>query len=368
LDRWTLGAIDRARMRAYLNPQLREFLDTKDVSSSAQMVARVEEWKANTFDRVNVFGTPGGRKGNSLEVGKNVRKAGERFLCGKPGHFAKECRSAGKPAIGNVSNTPMANKPDQSNKTFKCYGCGEMGHKRPECPNKTKRNKKVKVTNFRDLGHNDTMAKAGGICIPITLDTGADITLLPAELQCVREYTGSTALVKGVWIEPRSAPVAQVELMIGNTEDRGTAAMVPGAQLGWEGTLAFSLDNPEQVDLLHRLNQDRINNYSKRNRRYIPVSVSSEGEIEGAVMIADLPQGDKRLERVQKQKPSGQVITPDLEMKHANRSNENTPNDIQYNAEESGVEVVGEKVGKVEIFGESRGRRWSGGLRRRQDY
>jgi len=55
-----LGAMDRARMRAYLNLHLREILDGKDVSSSAQMVARVEEWQANTFDRVNVFGNPGG--------------------------------------------------------------------------------------------------------------------------------------------------------------------------------------------------------------------------------------------------------------------------------------------------------------------
>jgi len=43
------------------------------------------------------------------------------------------------------------------------------------------------------------MAKVGGICIPVTLDTGADITLLPAESDCVEQYMGKTAVVMGVW-------------------------------------------------------------------------------------------------------------------------------------------------------------------------
>jgi len=91
------------------------------VSSSAKFVARVEEWKANTFDRVSVFGNPegGGRKVNSLEVGKSVRKPGECFLCGKTGHFAKECRSAGKAQAGNGSNVPamVAGRRDTSART-----------------------------------------------------------------------------------------------------------------------------------------------------------------------------------------------------------------------------------------------------------
>jgi len=89
-----LNAMDRARMRSYLTPQLREYLDSKEVSSSSQLVARVCEWKANTYDQIGVFSNPGGRRAAMGSQRKVARKPGECYLCGKPGHFAKECRSA----------------------------------------------------------------------------------------------------------------------------------------------------------------------------------------------------------------------------------------------------------------------------------
>jgi len=107
----------------------------------------------------------------------------------------------------------------------------------------------VKLSSCKDLGHNDTMAKVGGVSLPVTQDTGADITLLPAELGGVNDQTERTAIVKGVWDQPRAAPVAQVQLVVGEVELKVTAAMIPGNQLGWEGTLALSLDDPDQVEL-----------------------------------------------------------------------------------------------------------------------
>jgi len=107
----------------------------------------VEEWKANTFDNMNVFRTPEKRKVNSMDaVKKRVRKLGEYFQCNKPGNFAKECQIAGKTRAGNSSNTSVKVS-ELEQKTYKCYKCGEMEHKRPDCPNKAKKNnKKVKLT------------------------------------------------------------------------------------------------------------------------------------------------------------------------------------------------------------------------------
>jgi len=168
------------------------------------------------------------------------------------------------------------------------------------------------------------MAKMGGVCLAVTLDTRADITLLPAELESVKEYTRKTALLKGVWDEHRAAPVAKVKLTIGNIEVRGTATMVPRIQLGWKRTIAFTLDDPKQMDLLYKLNQIRNQNHAKEDRRYIPVKVNSDGEITGAMIVADLPKGDVRLERLQKQKSGTRFTTPDVELKLVNESRENT--------------------------------------------
>jgi len=91
-----LAAMDRARMRSWLAAPLRAYVDSKVVTSTAQMLATISEWKANTYDELSVFPRPGGRRFTVGTQGKTVRKIGECFLCGKPGHFAKECRSAGK--------------------------------------------------------------------------------------------------------------------------------------------------------------------------------------------------------------------------------------------------------------------------------
>jgi len=124
--------------------------------------------------------------------------------------------------------------------------------------------------------------------------------------------------------------------------------MVPGAQLGWEGTLAFNLDDPNQLELLSRLNQRRIEKYGMDDRRYIPVSVSQNGKIEGAVMVTDLPQGDTRLRRLRTRTPSSQVAIPHVEVNSPSGNCESKPEpDIRDNAEESVVEVVGGKVDKV---------------------
>jgi len=123
------------------------------------------------------------------------------------------------------------------------------------------------------------MAKMGNVNLPVTLDMGADITLLPAKLARVEnKKTEKTALVKGVWDETRAAPLAQVHLVVGEVEVRGTTAMVPGDQLGWEETLAFSLDDPKQVDLLQTLNNNRKERYGN-DSRYIPMKVSKEGSM-----------------------------------------------------------------------------------------
>jgi len=115
-------------------------------------------------------------------------------------------------------------------KTFKCYDCGEVGHKRPDCPHKTKRTK-------------------------VVIDTGADLTLLPIELDCVKKYTGESSVVRGVGNTPQLAPVAEVEFVVEGVKMEALAAMVPEEYIKWEGALAFSLKNDRHWEWLSKINK-----------------------------------------------------------------------------------------------------------------
>ena len=112
------------------------------------------------------------------------KKTGLCFLCGKAGHFARDCRKSSK-AVSNTSTNFTPAEDNQKVKTegrvVKCYGCVEVGRKKPDCPNKNKKASVVKVGHSRVLRRNEMLATVGGISMPVTLDTGAEVSVLPEE-------------------------------------------------------------------------------------------------------------------------------------------------------------------------------------------
>jgi len=133
--------------------------------------------------------------------------------------------------------------------------------------------------------------------------------------------------------------VAQGQLAIGGVGLQVTTAMIPGEQLGWEGTLAFSLDDPKHVELLGKLNKMRKKKYGTEDRRYVPVRVI-RGKVEGAVMVTDLPSNDKRRHKLHAGNSQG--TTPDMVEGTNTKTLIEVPRRDENNAEEVGAEVVGE--------------------------
>ena len=165
-------------------------MNLREIQTNNQLISRVAEWKAETNDEISEFLKSGTKKGAPGAGSVFPQKPGMCYLCGKPGHFAKDCR---KPSKG-VSSSASANSMEDStkvkteNKVVKCYGCGEVGHKRPDCPKK-KKGSVVKVGKSRVLRRNEMLATVGGISMPVTIDTGAEVSVLPIEADCVRRYT-----------------------------------------------------------------------------------------------------------------------------------------------------------------------------------
>ena len=293
-----LAAMNRARVRAWHNGSLRTFTNQREINTNAQLIARVAEWKAETWDEVSEFPKPGQRKSALGAGGTLGKKTGVCFLCEKAGHFARDCKKLSKSASNTSANlTPAEDnqKVKTESRVVKCYGCGEVGHKKPDCPNKNKKASVVKVGPSRVLRRNEILATVGGISMPVTLDTGAEVSVLPEEADCVLRYTGEKVTLTGVFdnLTSRTAPLAEAELTIGGEVINTIAAMVPSDYINWEGALAFNTDNSNSLNSLTRLNNVRLKTY-KDGRTYSPVMVTDEGHIQGAVMWADLPVGVKQ--------------------------------------------------------------------------
>ena len=290
-----LAAICRARVRAWHVEPLRSFVNQREITTNTQLVNRVAEWKAETRDEIGEFLKQGPRKTNQGMGGGPPRRVGSCYLCGKSGHFARECRKTVKSSTSTSSTGATASSLEESTKVkvearqVKCYGCGEPGHKKPDCPKKKKASV-VKLGTSRILRRNELLATVGGISMPVTLDTGAEVSVLPIEAECVKRYTGETVTLGGVFenATSRQAPLAEAELCVGGEIVTTVAAMVEGQYINWEGALAFNTDDNSELELFGRLNKLRMSKY-QGDRRYSPVVVTDSGDIQGAVMWADIP-------------------------------------------------------------------------------
>ena len=103
------------------------------------------------------------------------------------GHLDKDCRS--KPEDPQKHNNLAT--PQKESKPIVCFTCKETGHKSPQCPRKKDKIKKViiKVDKVEKLAVNYVMATIGGVRLRMTIDLGAEISIVPKELIKTEEFT-----------------------------------------------------------------------------------------------------------------------------------------------------------------------------------
>ena len=91
-----------------------------------------------------------------------------------------------------ASRVDTNSRPDK--KPVVCFTWHQIGHKSPQCPQKITRVKRIQIpmNKIVPLKHNELFGSIGGHSLPITCDSGADITVVPEECVRAEKLTGET--------------------------------------------------------------------------------------------------------------------------------------------------------------------------------
>ena len=174
-------------------------------------------------------------------------------------------------------------------KPIVCYTCHEVGHKSPQSPKCTKDNVKRVAIPKDEIVHmapNEVMSEVAGKKIPLTFDTGAQISLVPTELVCEDEFTGKVSKFKatnskGEWSENR---VAKVTFTV---DDKciSKAVALPGISIDWTEVLRVDLaDGDMTAKMLKHVR--RKTDLPQAEIHYLPPLVK-EGSVCGAVLVSE---------------------------------------------------------------------------------
>ena len=93
------------------------------------------------------------------------------------------------------------------------------------------------------LDENDVLATVDVYSIPMTIDTGAKISVMPTVFVREDSLIGRVESIKGFEKTAlfREVPMALVDIRVGEMVIPRKVALLDGETLGWEGALSFSL-------------------------------------------------------------------------------------------------------------------------------
>ena len=258
------GYIAVAVARFNTNPDLKTYLDMKGDFSKDPFCQNVEEWLATKQAGTKWSGRQD--KQYRQPIGRPAQQGrlkGECYFCGKPGHFAQECRSQlfkeRQPQPAAVPSAPTIKKepapPSQTGRSLAdvtCFRCRQQGHIFPNCPKKSSKVKRVKVREdqIENLRRNEVFGAVGPHRMPVTCDTGAEVTMDPEEAVEQDQLTGETCELRSFNDGKSTGKRCVMQISVDGVKFTKEAVTQPGESLGWSVCLSLDLTNPSEREFL----------------------------------------------------------------------------------------------------------------------
>ena len=298
-----------ASLRVALTKDVKQYIDVKGACEWNSFCSALEEWQKTNPGRpiwesksryaVNKHTFPFRQP---FRPAAQTRKPGECFQCGKTGLFAAECRSrpAGERPPFSRQETPaptqqLVARPEGPKLTrgfqrpladTTCFHCHQKGHNSPNCPAK-KKVKKVRIFEERiaSLISNEVFGAVGPHRMPITLDTGAEVSVVPEEAVEPHQFTGKERTLKSFNNTESIGKVCTIDVTVGDQVLTKEAVTQPGVSLDWSACLSFDLKDPEERDVLTRQIEQRAS-LSHNDTLYVSLEVR-EGILVSGVLVKE---------------------------------------------------------------------------------
>ena len=120
--------------------------------------------------------------------------------------------------------------------------------------------------------------------LPVTCDSGADITIVPEECVPQKDFTGDTCEVASFNRKISLGKICNIVVTVGGRQFPRKAVAQPGADLGWTVCLSLPYRAREDRNFVTALMDEKFDS-PEITRRYLP-PILEDGRVKTSLMVS----------------------------------------------------------------------------------
>ena len=130
---------------------------------------------------------------------------------------------------------------------------------------------------------NDMLGWVEGHALPITCDSGAEITVVPEECIAESQFKGESCMVSTFNNSKAIGKQCNVKIHVGDRVFTRTAVTQPGDDISWSACLSLDLSDDEDTKFL--IGQLKLKDQKEDELHYMPPRME-QGKFNPAIMVS----------------------------------------------------------------------------------